>query len=133
MAEIERLNPTCLSDSSDYGYSQIVTAKANARLIYVAGQLGERPNGEKGNDFETQVNWSFENLRLALREANSPPERVLKITILVVNHSEDRLRYRSASRRKFFGKHTPASTLIPVPRLAADWMEFEIDAIAMQL
>ncbi|WP_261891960.1 RidA family protein [Acaryochloris marina] len=132
MAEIYRINPPSLIDSSQFGYSQIVTVQPNAQLIYIAGQLGEKPSGKQGSNFETQVDWSFENLSIALQEANSSIEKIVKITILVVNHNEDRLRYISKSRREFFGEHKPTSTLIPVPRLAADWMEFEIDAIALQ-
>ncbi|NEO33023.1 MAG: RidA family protein [Symploca sp. SIO3C6] len=132
MSQIERLNPTCLFNSIPFGFSQIVKAPAKARLVFIAGQLGEKSNGEPANDFETQVQWSFENLRLALQQANSSPQSVLKITILVVNLNQERLSYISASRREFFGEHKPASTIIPVPRVAGDGMEFEIDAIAIE-
>ena len=74
---------------------------------------------------------SFGHLRLALAAAGSGPEKVLKVTLLVVSHNEDRLALVSKHRRAFFGDARPASTLIPVQRLAGDWMEFEIDAVAV--
>ncbi|MGD1919292.1 MAG: hypothetical protein ACFCAD_10625 [Pleurocapsa sp.] len=54
-----------------------------------------------------------------------------KITILSVEHNEEKLKLISAKRKSFWLEHKPASTLIPVPRLASDGMLFEIDAIAM--
>ncbi|WP_201774341.1 RidA family protein [Jannaschia aquimarina] len=127
---IERINPNALNDPSDYGYSQITTVSATSKLVFVSGQLGDFADGQKSQAFEAQVKRSFENLRLALLSAGSSPENVLKVTLLVVNHNEDRLAIVSKHRRAFFGDVRPASTLIPVPRLAGDWMEFEIDAVA---
>ncbi|MDJ0942480.1 MAG: RidA family protein [Kiloniellales bacterium] len=113
------------------GYAQVVTAPADARLVFVSGQLGDRPDGRRAPTFGAQVAWSFENLEHALRAAGASRRSVLQITILVVDHDSGRLQVVSEARRQFFGEHRPASTLIPVPRLACDWMLFEINAIAL--
>ena len=55
----------------------------------------------------------------------------MKVTILVANHTHERLATVSQARRKILGNNPPISTLIPVPRLASDWMLFEIDALAL--
>ena len=127
---ITRLNPDGLADPSYHGYSQVTSVSAGMRLIFVAGQLGDGPNGERAESFEGQVQTAFDNLRIALEAAGATPQDVLKINVLVVGHDDNRLAFVSAARRAFFGDHKPASLLIPVPRLATDWMLFEIDAVA---
>ena len=56
---------------------------------------------------------------------------IVKITLLVKNHDDERLKYLVKKRRELFGKNLPASTLIPVPVLALEALEFEVDAIAI--
>ena len=51
--------------------------------------------------------------------------------VRVVDHNEEKLGLISAKRKSFWSNHKPASTLIPVPRLASDEMLFEIDAVAV--
>ncbi|MGO4774984.1 RidA family protein, partial [Lysobacter sp. 2RAB21] len=56
---------------------------------------------------------------------------VVKLTVLVVDHSHERLHVFGEELAAAFGAdHRPACTLIPVPRLALDGMLFEIEAIA---
>ena len=58
-------------------------------------------------------------------------EDTVKITLLIKNHDEKKLRYLVTKRRDVFGDRPPASTLIPVPALALESLEFEIDAIVV--
>ncbi|WP_222427233.1 RidA family protein [Hyella patelloides] len=124
------MNPPGLNDPSDYGYTQAVVVPSGAKLVYIAGQGGADENGKYGN-FATQLKQAFANLRTALTAVGATPEDVVKITILSVNHNEEKLRLISAQRKSFWLNHKPASTLIPVPRLASDEMLFEIDAVAV--
>ena len=94
-------------------------------------QIGEDAEGRKAETFEDQLALAFENLDRALRAAGASRATVLKITLLVVGHDQARLAQVSSARRAFFGERRPASTLIPVPRLAGDWMLFEVDAVAL--
>ncbi len=123
------LNPDHLADTTQYGYSQAAVVEPGARTIYVAGQIGISDTGP--NDFRSQVDRSFENLAAVLAAANSSPNDVVKITLLVKGMSEERLAYLVQKRREFFGAEPPASTLIPVPELALPSLNFEIDAIAI--
>lgn len=51
---------------------------------------------------------------------------------LAVDHSEDRLAiFGEALARAFGTGMMPACTLIPVPRLALDGMQFEVEATAV--
>ncbi len=123
------VNPVHLADTTQYGYSQAVIASPDARIAYVAGQIGVSEDGP--NDFESQVDRSFDNLIAVIQAAGGRIEDVVKITLLIKNHDERRLQYLVGKRRDVFGDSPPASTLIPVPTLALESLEFEIDAIVV--
>lgn len=131
--QIQRLNPSELGDTSDYGFSQIVTVPAECRLAFIAGQGGgQHGDVETADDFTTQLEDAFVNLSKALAAIGATPDDVVKITILSVDHNREKLKLISTARKKMWpGENKPASTLIPVPRLASDGMLFEIDAVAV--
>lgn len=129
--EIQRLNPVNLSDPSKYGFAHITVVPAGSTLVYISGQFGEDKNGAPvSDDFATQLKQSFSNLRTAIAAVGATPEQIVKITILSVEHDAEKQRLISIERNAMWqGKQKPTSTLIPVPRLALDWMLFEIDAV----
>ncbi len=123
------VNPTYLPNTTQYGYSQATVVAPNAKVIYVAGQIGITNEGP--NDFEHQVDRAFENMIAVLEAAGGRIEDVVKITLLIKDYDEEKLKYMVMKRRQVFGANPPASTLIPVPRLAFDSLKFEIDAVAV--
>ena len=123
------VNPAHLADTTQYGYSQAAIVSPKARVIYVAGQIGVSEDGP--NDFESQVDRSFDNLIAVIEAAGGRIEDVVKITLLIKNHDENKLQYLVSKRRAVFGDSPPASTLIPVLTLALESLEFEIDAIVV--
>lgn len=131
--EIQRINPVGLSDPSNYGYAHIIVVPSGTTLVYIAGQFGEDENGNLISDnFAAQLKQAFSNLRTALAAAGATPEQVVKITVLSVNHDDEKQRLISMERNAMWnGDRKPASTLIPVPRLALEGMLFEIDAVAV--
>jgi enamine deaminase RidA (YjgF/YER057c/UK114 family) len=122
------INPPGLFDPAPYGFSHIVSA---GRIVFIAGQGGEDPEGRYADGFEAQLTQAFANLATALRAADAEPRHVVKITTLLVNHDQGKLGPLSVAVRGLFGDHLPAQTLIPVPRLALDPMLFEVEAIAV--
>ncbi len=129
--KIQRINPDELGNPSHYGFTNIVIVPANKTLVFIAGQGGRDAQGNFG-DFEAQLKQAFANLRMALAAAGATPEQVVKITVLSVDHDARKQELISAERNAMWSEDLikPASTLIPVPRLAGDGMLFEIDAIA---
>ncbi len=123
------VNPKHLPNTTQYGYSQATVVAPNAKVIYVAGQIGITDEGP--NDFEHLVDRSFENMIAALKAAGGRIEDVVKITLLIKDYDEEKLKYLVSKRRQVFGNNPPASILIPVPRLAFDSLKFEIDAVAV--
>lgn len=120
------VRPNAIGDPSAYGFSQAVVAPAGTAIVFIAGQLADSPEG----DFQSQVQAAFKNLEMSLEAAGATAATVLKITCLVVDHDSERHSVVNEARGAFFGVHRPASTLIPVPRLAGEGLLFEIDAIA---
>ncbi|MCZ6576840.1 MAG: Rid family hydrolase [Gammaproteobacteria bacterium] len=123
------VNPKHLANTTQYGYSQATIVASNAKVIYVSGQIGITDEGP--NDFKHQVDRSFDNLIAVLEAAGGRVEDVVRITLLVKNHDEEKLQYLVKKRREVFGENPPASTLIPVPTLAFASLEFEIDAVVV--
>ncbi|MEM8723230.1 MAG: RidA family protein [Cyanobacteria bacterium P01_G01_bin.39] len=130
MSNIKRVNPSEMKDTSNYGFTQAVIVPSGSQLVYISGQGGADEDGNYGS-FDSQMERAFTSLDTALRSVGATPEDVIKITILSVDHNQEKLGLISAKRRAFWSNHKPASTLIPVPRLASDGMLFEIDAIAV--
>ncbi|HEX7984549.1 MAG TPA: RidA family protein [Duganella sp.] len=133
MTQLSFINPPGLYDPRPNGYSHVVVAEAPARLIYIAGQGGENADGVLSEDFGTQVRQALDNLRTALNGAGAGLANVAKLTVLIVDHSEERLRIFGGALSAAWGDNpAPACTLIPVPRLALDGMLFEIEATALR-
>ena len=126
--DIQRLFPKTLYDSS-HGYTQIVTAPASGRLVFIAGQsaIDAEGNLQRGFSMEKQIPMAINNLRLAIEAAGARPEHATKMLILMVNQEEKHLEQLGRELKGLFGEHLPAGALIPVPRLTLDGMRFEID------
>ncbi len=130
--ELKFINPVGLNDPSAYGYTHVVVTPPGATTVHISGQYGADENGNLvSDDFATQLKQSFANLRIALAAVGAQPENVVKTTVLVVDHKEAKLQQLLAEIKAMWGDQAPASTLIPVPRLALDDMLFEIDAVVV--
>jgi enamine deaminase RidA (YjgF/YER057c/UK114 family) len=102
------------------------------RLVYVAGQGGESESGELQPEFRLQVRRALDNLTIALAAAGAETRNLAKLTMLVVDHTEEKLRViASELEGALAGAPAPTCTLIPVPRLALDGLLFEVDAVAV--
>lgn len=129
---VEFLNPDELYDPTPNGYSHVARGPLGRTLVIVSGQGGEDRQGKLRDDFSAQTQQALANLKSALDHAVVAPSSVAKLTILIVDHTEERLGRFNQELQKAFGKDfRPASTLIPVPRLALDGMLVEIEATAI--
>jgi len=125
-------NPAGLYDPAPNGYSHLAVLAQGARLVLPAGQGGEDAKGKLPADFRLQVRQAFANLLTALAAAGAGPRDIARLTVLVVDHTEEKLHIFGEEQDRALGADTvkPACTLIPVPRLALDGMLFEIEAVA---
>lgn len=124
-------NPQGLYDPSANGYSHVAELHPHARLIFLAGQGGEDREGRLSADFSQQARQALANVRTALQSRGAELGQVFKLTLLIVDHSEDKLHRWVAELDRVWGAAMkPVCTLIPVPRLALDGMLIEIEAVA---
>jgi len=127
-------NPEPLFDPAPYGFSHASSVSTLGKFVYISGQsggLGKEHTLSK--DFREQTQVTLKNIVTVLDSYNLKPENIMKITILIVDHSPEKLKIWNEEIRKVWkNKPFPASTLIPVPKLAIDGMLIEVDAIAFK-
>ncbi|CAL2108747.1 putative RutC family protein bbp_334 [Tenacibaculum sp. 190524A02b] len=123
-----------LFDPTPYGFCHLVQTPNNGKYYFISGQSGGQDlQHTLSNNFRTQVEYALKNIKIILDESDLKPEDIVKITLLIVDHNEEKLKIWNDEMTKLWkNKIFPASTLIPVPRLALDGMLFEIDAIAFK-
>lgn len=125
------VNPKTLYDPSPNGYSTAVIIPAGARVAYISGQGGQDSKGGLSPDFAVQVKQAYANLGAALEGIGARPDQVAKLTVFVVDHDMSKLGVLTESVTDMFGTALPAQTLVPVPKLAVDAMQFEVEAVVV--
>lgn len=117
-------NPDSLFNPTPYGFSHASSVKTPGELVYISGQSGGLGKEHiLSPDFREQVQTALKNLTTILNSYQLKPENVMKITVLIVGHSSEKLKiWEEEIGRTWKNKPFPASTLIPVPRLALDNM-----------
>ena len=124
-------NPEGLYDPSGNAYSHVAEVHAGGRLLFIAGQGGEDRDGQLSPLFAEQARQALANLEIALASKGASLAQVFKLTLLIVEHSETRLReWVIEADKAWDSSMKPTCTLIPVPRLALDGMLVEIEAVA---
>jgi enamine deaminase RidA (YjgF/YER057c/UK114 family) len=124
-------NPEGLYDPAPNGYSHVAELASGARLLFIAGQGGEDQQGRLSSTFAEQTRQALANLDTALQSGGADLGQVFKLTLLVVDHDQEKLRtWVEESGRVWGTAMKPVCTLIPVPRLALEGMLVEIDAVA---
>jgi len=130
--DVKLVNPPTLYNAPRNGYSHIAVTPPKTKTVYISGQFGSDLQGNLvSDDYEEQLVQAFRNLRFALDAVGARPQDVAKTTVLIVNHTQEKLIPLGREIANLWGNRPPANTLIPVPRLALDGMLFEIDAYAV--
>lgn len=132
------LQPADLYDSRPNGYTHVVTIEEPLRWLFVSGQGGENAQAELPDSFEQQAAQALVNIRTALAAGGADMGHVLKLTVLIVDHSLERFEHWQRCVRRHWGSGEPgnekplfpACTLIPVPKLALPGMLIEVEATA---
>lgn len=127
----ELSNPPGLYDPAPNAYSHVASVPTQARMIFLAGQGGEDRDGVLPADFAGQARQALANVQVALQSQGATLADVFKLTLLIVDHDDARLRAWVAAADEAWGTAMkPACTLIPVPRLALEGMLIEVEAMA---
>lgn len=126
---IERLNPPELARPS--GFTHAVAA--SGRMVYLAGQTGMDATGRiVPGGIVAQFERALGNLITALRAAGGEPDRLVQVTIYIVDVAQYRERAAEigAVWRRLAGREYPAAAGIGVARLWDDEALVEIAGVA---
>jgi enamine deaminase RidA (YjgF/YER057c/UK114 family) len=124
------LNPPGLMDTRRF-FSQVVVAPSGT-TVYVAGQTGFRVDRSIAPTKEGQMVQAFENVKIALESAQARMDQVVSMNVYIVGYTEADLEPLARCTAGYFSPgRLPASTLVPVPRLARDELLFEIAMTAV--
>lgn len=112
-------------------YSQVVKVTGAQSLILISGQVDYDAKGQPDHpgDFAAQARATYSALKAQVEAAGGTMANIVKLTTYLVD-----IRHRAelaAIREEFFGKKTPASTLVGVTALALPGWLIEVEAIAV--
>jgi enamine deaminase RidA (YjgF/YER057c/UK114 family) len=123
------MNPSAIAKPG--GYSHVVEITGPARIVYIAGQLGLKPDGAIAGDFRAQVTQAFENLKSALAAVGASFNDVVKLNNYLVDIKSNLPIYREVRDKYVNTAQPPASTTIGIEALARPDALFEAEAVVM--
>ena len=128
-SNVRFMNPEAIAKPG--GYSHVVEITGPGRIVYIAGQLGLKPDGKIAGDFRAQAVQAFENLKAALAAVGATFEDVVKLNNYLIDITSNIAIYREVRDKYVNTAKPPASTTVGVPALARDGALFEVEAIVM--
>ena len=96
---------------------------------WVSGLVGMRVDGSIPEDTARQFDVALEALDACLKAAGAGPEDVVKVQVFLTDVADRAV--INPARRRYFGEHLPASTLVEVSALVDPRMKVEIEAQAV--
>lgn len=109
-------------------YSNGISAPGSGRWLYVAGQIGVRPDGSVPELFSDQADAAWQNLLRVLADAGMSAADLVKVNHFLTR--ADDLKDYNAVRSRHLGPVRPASTLVIVQALARPEWRVEVEAVA---
>jgi enamine deaminase RidA (YjgF/YER057c/UK114 family) len=127
----ERVNPPALYAGTPYDYAAVAP---EGGLVFTAGACPLDAQGEvvAPGDLEAQARQTLDNLAVALSEAGSSLEQVLKTTVYVAGDDRSDLVRVWEVVEERFGEARPPSTLLGVSFLGYRDQLVEIEAVALR-
>ena len=110
-------------------YSHSVEIPPNARWLYLAGQVGVKPDGTIPESLEEQDEQIWKNVICVLEDAGFGVEDIVKLNVLSTDpdgksvHMKNRTKYLNDA-------HIPASTWVNISSLAVPNFLIELEVIA---
>jgi enamine deaminase RidA (YjgF/YER057c/UK114 family) len=124
---IEFFNPDGVAPpQASYVHGAFVPAGAD--LLFVAGQVGTRPDGTLGATFAEQAECAFRNVVTVLKSRGMTPANLVKVQLFlteVANRGP-----MLAAMEAAFGGAKPTSTLLVVKSLARPEYQIEVEGVA---
>jgi enamine deaminase RidA (YjgF/YER057c/UK114 family) len=123
------MNPPAIAKPG--GYTHVVEVTGPGRIVYIAGQLGLKPDGSIAGDFRAQAIQAFENLKAALAAVGASFDDVVKLNNYLIDMPKNLGIYREVRDKYVNTAQPPASTTVGVPALARPDALYEVEAVVM--
>ena len=123
------MNPSAIAKPG--GSSHVGEATGPGRIVYIAGQLGLKPDGSIAGDFRAQAVQAFENLKAALAAVGATFDDVVKLNNYLIDIGANLGHYREVRDKYVNVASPPASTTIGVPALARPDALYEVEAVVV--
>ncbi len=127
---ISRINPPELARPSGFSHAVV----ASGRTVYLAGQTALDSSGAVvGGGIVGQFEQALGNLLVALAAAGGTPDRLVKLTIYIVDMDDyrDHAKEIGTVWRRLVGRTYPATAGIGVSRLWDPTALVELEAVAV--
>jgi 2-iminobutanoate/2-iminopropanoate deaminase len=111
-------------------YSHTAVVPQGSELVFVAGQVGMRPDGSVPHGFADQAELAFQNVRACLAAHGLGLDAVVKLGVFLLPGQD--LQILRAVRERHFAAHRPTSTTVCVPALTGPAFLVEVEAIAVK-
>ena len=128
-SNMRHMNPAAIAKPG--GYTHVVEVTGPGRIVYIAGQLGLKPNGDIAGDFRAQCVQAFENLKAALAAVGATFDDVVKLNNYLIDIPKNLGHYREVRDKYVNTTQPPASTTIGIPALARPDALYEVEAVVL--
>jgi 2-iminobutanoate/2-iminopropanoate deaminase len=120
-------NPSSIAPPFKNRYNHGVEVSAGSRMLFTAGTVGVKPDGEIPSDFAAQVETVMTSLTEILKSAGMSWDDVVKLNGYLTPHGDIA---KFAEIRARYLTQKPAMTVVYVPGLVdARWM-VEVEIVA---
>jgi enamine deaminase RidA (YjgF/YER057c/UK114 family) len=128
-AKIERIAAKGVFDPP--AYTQMIKVTGAETILFISGQVAYDDKGGPGHpgDFAGQARATYAALKAQVEAGGGTLSNIVKLTTFLVD-----IRHRNelaTIREEFFGKKSPASTLVGVTALAQPGWLIEVEAVAV--
>jgi enamine deaminase RidA (YjgF/YER057c/UK114 family) len=129
---MKAINPKSLGRPRGYSNGQLTNA--DARLLFIAGQIGwDEEQRLVSDDFVEQFDRALRNVLAVVLEAGGAPGGVARLVIYVTDKREYLARTEEIGERwrALMGRHYPTMALVEVKGLLEDGAKVEIEGTAV--
>ena len=129
---MKSINPKSLGRPRGYSNGQLVSP--DARLLFIAGQIGwDEEQRLVSDDFVEQFDRALRNVLAVVQEAGGAPGGVARLVVYVTDKREYLARTEEIGERwrALMGRHYPTMALVEVKGLLEDGAKVEIEGTAV--
>ena len=93
MSKLQKHTPSSIVQPFS-AYSQGVEVPPNARWLYIAGQVGVKPDGKVAGGSKAQVDQAWKNVLAVLKSANMNPDDLVRVNVYITDPADVQLNRR---------------------------------------